>query len=75
MASLAPEVMDALMEAALDRDHEEVYRIAVSQSKDGRIYYLAERNAVQVLGCNDTVMLHVPLPSMIGAKVAANVAN
>lgn len=67
--------MDALMEAALDRDHEEVYRIAVNVAKNDRIYYSAERNAVQVLGCNDTVMLHVPLPSMIDAKVATNVAN
>lgn len=68
-------LLDEVLKSAEEGDYRAVYRLAVSQPSASGLYFLPERNAVQVRGCDDAVIVHVPLPFSPTDHVASSAAG
>lgn len=51
------------LETLADGDEMKAYRIVRRLPSDSRLYYLPDRSAIQAKGCDDAVLLHLPLRS------------
>lgn len=63
--------VDALVEAVRSGDVGSALSVLASQHADRRIEYAHERGAIQVLGCNEAVVLHIPIHGRLLQTLAA----
>ena len=62
--------------ATLDRgDALEAYMMAMDQPEDSPVYFMPERTAIQVRGCADMVVAHIPLAHLLPREFLASRAS
>ena len=64
-------VLDAITSAVAGGDGLAAYRIVTEQPPESPFYFLAERRAIQVRGCADTVLAHIPLGHLMTEALLA----
>ena len=67
-------VLDAVLAAVLAGDALEAYRIVLRQPKESPVHFVPERTAIQVRGCGEHVIAHIPLAHLATAEFLAVVA-
>ncbi len=64
-------VLDAVLAAVSAGDALEAYRIVLRQPKESPVHFVPERTAIQVRGCGEHVIAHIPLAHLATAEFLA----
>ena len=64
-------VLDAVLAAVSAGDALEAYRIVLGQPKESPVHFVPERTAIQVRGCGEHVIAHIPLAHLATAEFLA----
>lgn len=67
-------VLDALLAAVSVGDALEAYRVVLRQPQESSVHFVPERIAIQVRGCGEHVVAHIPLAHLATAEFLAAVA-
>jgi hypothetical protein len=67
-------VLDAVLAAVSAGDALEAYRIVLRQPKESPVHFVPERTAIQVRGCGEHVIAHIPLAHLATEELLAAVA-
>lgn len=67
-------VLGAVLAAVSAGDALEAYRIVLRQPKESPVHFVPERTAIQVRGCSELVIAHIPLAHLATAELLAAVA-
>ena len=62
------EVLDTVLAAVSAGDALEAYRIVLRQPKESPVHFVPERTAIQVRGCGEHVIAHIPLAHLATAE-------
>ena len=66
--------LEAVLAAVSVGDALEAYRVVLRQPKESLVQFVPERTAIQVRGCGDHVIAHIPLAHLATAEFLAAVA-
>ncbi len=69
-----PVTLDAIAAAVSEGDALEAYRIVLRQPEESPVYFMAERTAIQVRGCDGHVAVHIPLGHLTTSAALAAAA-